>query len=379
VRPLMAAISVLFLTACTRPSPPVAQAAAPTPSDAPAAAREVRISGTIQAVRSSKVLIPAIYGSTGGSLTLTHLIPNGSSVKEGDLIAAFDPTQQMDSARDAQAKFDDLSHQVDQKRAQNNADAAKRDSDLKQAEADLAKAQIELKKGPLLSEIDRLKNEEKASIAGAHVESLKKSNALHDKADGAALRILELQRDRQKVMLERTQNNINLMSIKAQIAGMVAHQNVFRANTLGHPQEGDQLYRGQALLSIFDPTEMSVICSVGEPDGIALAPGTHATVRLDAYPDLVLPAHLEFASPVASSALGSPIKNFSAVFRLEKSDPHLLPDLSAAVVIAVGQASRPVSPKTTTAIPEATAALHPAAVKPAAVTPAVVTPAGAAK
>jgi HlyD family secretion protein len=336
--------------------------------------REVRISGTVQAVRSSKVLIPAIYGSTGGALTLTHLIPNGSSVKEGDLIAAFDPTQQMDSARDAQAKFDDLTHQVDQKRAQNNADAAKRDSDFKQAEADLAKARIELKKGPLLSEIDRLKNEEKAGIAGAHVESLKKSNALHDNADGAALRILELQRDRQKVMLERTQNNINLMTIKAQIAGMVAHQNVFRANTLGHPQEGDQLYRGQALLSIFDPTEMSVVCSVGEPDGIALAPGTRATVRLDAYPDLVIPAHLEFASPVASSALGSPIKNFSAVFRLDKSDPHLLPDLSAAVVIAVGQAPRPVSPKTSTVIPEATAALP----RPA-VTPAAVNPGGAAK
>jgi hypothetical protein len=39
------------------------------------------------------------------------------------------------------------------------------------------------------------------------------------------------------------------------------------------------------------------------------------------------------ASPVASSALGSPIKTFSARFRLDKSDPHLLPDLSAAVVL----------------------------------------------
>jgi multidrug efflux pump subunit AcrA (membrane-fusion protein) len=345
VRALTVVIFALFLSACSRPAPSMpfsgsAQAAAPQPTDSAVAKREVRITGTIQAVRSSKVLIPAIYGSQGGALTLTHLIPNGSKVGEGDLIAAFDPTQQMDNARDAQAKFDDLSHQVDQKRAQNNADAAKRDSDLKQAEADLGKAEIELKKGPLLSEIDRLKNEEKAAIARTHVESLKKSNTLHDRADGAALRILELQRDRQKVTLERTQNNINLLTIKATLAGMVAHQNVFRANTLGHPQEGDQLYRGQALLSIFDPTEMSVVCSVGEPDGMALAHGTRATVRLDAYPDLVLPAHLEFASPVASSALGSPIKNFTAVFKLDKTDPHLLPDLSAAVVVE--QASLPV-------------------------------------
>jgi hypothetical protein len=36
---------------------------------------------------------------------------------------------------------------------------------------------------------------------------------------------------------------------------------------------------------------------------------------------------------LTSSALGSPIKAFSAVFKLDKSDPHLMPDLSAAVVL----------------------------------------------
>lgn len=331
MRSLTVALPFFLLTACTRPAPPVAQAATHSASP-PAVKREIRLTGVIRAVHSSKVLVPQIYGQAS-AVTLTRLIPNGSTVKEGDLIASFDATQQIDNARDAKAKFDDLGHQADQKVAQNRADAEKRASELKQAEADLAKATIELRKGPLLSEIDRLKNEEKARIARIHVDSLKKSNELHDKADAAALRILELQRDRQKVNLERTQKNIDSLSIKAPLAGMVAHQNVFRANTLGHPQEGDQLFRGQALVSIFDPTEMAVSCSVGEPDGAALLPGTRATVYLDAYPDLALPAHLEFASPVASSALGSPIKNFNALFRLDKSDSHLLPDLSAAVVI----------------------------------------------
>ncbi len=56
-------------------------------------------------------------------------------------------------------------------------------------------------------------------------------------------------------------------------------------------------------------------------------------MRLDAYPELTFDAHLVSASPVAASALGAPIKSFSARFRLEQSDPHLLPDLSAAVMI----------------------------------------------
>ncbi len=320
---------LLLLAACSRPTPPVTHAAAP---DAPRVKREVRVTGIVEAVHSSKVLVPQIF-SQGGPMTLTKLIPNGSKVKAGDLIAVFDATQQIDQARDAQAKFDDLSHQVEQKAAQNRADAEKRVSDLRQAEADLAKAKIELQKGPVLSEIDRLKADVRLDAARTHVESLTKSNSAHDKSDAASLRILELQRDRQKVMLERTQSNMDKLELHAPLAGMVAHQNLYRNNSMGHAQEGDQLYRGQPIVSIFDPTVMLVRCAVGEPDGAALVPGSKATVYFDAYPELALPAHFEFASPVASSALGSPIKSFTAVFKLDKSDPHLMPDLSAAVVV----------------------------------------------
>ncbi|HJZ98859.1 MAG TPA: HlyD family efflux transporter periplasmic adaptor subunit, partial [Candidatus Solibacter sp.] len=266
-------------------------------------------------------------------MTLTKLIPNGSRVKEGDLIATFDATQQIDTAREALAKYEDLGHQVEQKKAQNHADSEKRVADLRQAEADLAKAQIELQKGPVLSDIDLKRATQKADIAARHVESLKKSIAAHDRSDTAALRILELQRDRQKVMLERTKGNVEKLQVHTTISGMVALQNIYRNNSMGKPQEGDQFYRGQPIVSIFDPTEMLVRCQVGEPDGAALVQGSKAVVYFDAYPNLALPAHFEFSSPVASSAIGSPIKSFTAVFKLDKTDPHLMPDLSAAVVV----------------------------------------------
>jgi multidrug efflux pump subunit AcrA (membrane-fusion protein) len=331
--------AVLILVSCNRAPVPVTHAASQPSAPADAVKREIRITGVVQAVRSYKILVPQIYGP-GGALTLTHFIANGSLVKEGDLVASFDATTQLDNARDAQARFDDLGHQVDQKRAQNRADAEKRASDLQQAQADLGKAELELRKGPILSEIDRLKNEEKVRIARLHVDSLRKSDALHDQADAAALRYLELQRDRQKVNVDRTQNNIKSLKIHAPLAGMVAQELVYRNNTMSHAQEGDQLYRGQPLVSIFDPSEMAIRCAVGEPDGLALVPGAHATVFLDAYPDLKLSAHFESSSPVASSALGSPIKTFTAMFKFDRTDPHLLPDLSAAVVIELSGGSK---------------------------------------
>ena len=332
---LVVGVFALSLTAsCGRPAAsPVAEAASLTPVPlAENAKREIRLTGALEAVRSTKIVVPTIYGS-GGQQTLTRLVANGVRVKAGDVIAEFDPTQQLDNARDAQAKYEDLGHQVEQKKAQNRADAENREASLKQAQAALDKALLELQKGPILSEISRLENEVRANLERQLVASLKESLPAHDRADTAALRLLELQRDRQKIALERWQNNIALLQVRAPLAGLVALQVLYRNNTITHPQEGDQLFRGQPLVSIFDPSEMLVRCAVGEPDGAALVAGTQARVYLDAYPDLVLPAHFEFASPVAASNLGSPIKTFTAIFKLDQTDPRLMPDLSAAVVL----------------------------------------------
>src|SRR5229473_2208768 len=118
------ASAAALLVACARYTPPVTHAADTPPSTAPRGKREVRVTGIILAVHAKKILVPQIWGQ-GGPMTLTKLIPNGSQVKEGDLIAIFDSTQQADLAREARSKYEDLGHQVEQKQAQNRADAEK--------------------------------------------------------------------------------------------------------------------------------------------------------------------------------------------------------------------------------------------------------------
>jgi HlyD family secretion protein len=332
----LALVGALVSLGCGHAIVPQTHAATVSPAineatEAPAH-KQVRATGTIVAIHSYTVQTPQVAGQ-GGQLTLTALAPNGAKVAVGDVLAEFDRTQQLDNAIQANAKYQDLAHQVDQKIAQSQSDAEKRAADLQKAEGDLAKAELELRKGPLLSEIDRLKNEAKAEDARAHVASLKKSGKFHDTSDASALKILQLQRDRQKVALERAQNNASRLSVRATITGMVALQNVWRSGTMGHAQEGDQLYPGQPLLKIFDPTDMEVRTNVGEPDGAVLVPGARAVISLDAYPELVFTSRFHSASPVATAPMGSPIKTFTATFRLDKPDTHFLPDLSAAVVI----------------------------------------------
>jgi HlyD family secretion protein len=332
LRPLLPFVGLLLAAGCEGPgagtAAPVSAAALPSES----APREIRLTGTLEAVHSSKVTVPQIVGQ-GGRLTLTRLIPNGSKVQPGDMIGQFDPAQQLDAAFTARARFEDLSHQVTQKISQNRADVETRRGALTQAQGDLRKAELEMEKGPVISTLDRLANEAKADLARQRVESLLKSHALRDQSDAAALRILELQRDRQKVAMERAQTNMDRLTLRARLPGLVAYQRVYRGNSEGYPQVGDQLWYGYALASIFDPREMQVRCLVAETDRAILNAAMRVNVHFDAYPDLVVPGVFVSASPVAVSALGSPVKTFTALFRLGKTDPRLMPDLSAAVVI----------------------------------------------
>ena len=296
--------------------------------------RRVRSNGMIQAVNALTIRVPQIYGQ-GGDMTLTRLIPTGEAVKEGDVLAEFDRTKQVDAARDAQARYEDLRHQVDQRKEQHRADAEKRAADLQQAEADLQKAQLELRKGPILSEIDRLKDQAKLEDAQAHVASLKLSNHFHDVSETADTKILELQRDRQKLAWERAQASSDTLVVKAPLPGMVSRENSWHNDTFGPAQEGDQLWPGEPLLRIFDPSAMEVDVEVAEPDGAVLTEGSQATVRLDAYPTLMFKAHFDSASPAATPLLGATVRTFPARFRLDEQDRHLLPDLAAAVDLEV--------------------------------------------
>lgn len=305
--------------------------------------RIVRATGIVQAVRTHTVRVPQLsqIAQVAGrpqQLTLTALVPNGTAVKQGDTLVEFDRTAQLDDARDAQAKLQDLQHQLAQTRAQVNSDSTKRMALIREAETDLGKARLQLQKGPVLAELDRRKNEIKAASALERLTSLNQSHEYRLKAEVAAVRILELKCERQKVVVERLTANIEKMIVRAPHDGMVALESIWRSGSMGPPQVGDQVGPNQPVLRIFDPSEMIIETQVNEPDFGVLGAATRAKVYIDAYPKLAFDAQLESASPVATAGLESPVKSFAAKFRISQRDPRLLPDLSSSLEIEVGSA-----------------------------------------
>lgn len=291
--------------------------------------RTVRVTGTIVPEHSATLLVPQL-NQNFSQLTLSYIAPSGTRVTKGQVVAAFDRTQLLDSAAEAQTQYRSLSSQVEQQQAQNAAEAAQRSVDLTKALADQHQAQLELSKGAVLTGLQVATEKVDLADATAHVKSLREAGAWLTKQADAKLHALELQRDEQKQVWQRAEADSNRMLLRAPMDGMLA---LALPPFYGKPVPGMQLYNGVPLVRIFDPSQMLVEAQVSDVDLAWVPAHAKAEVRIDAYPGLVLPAHLLRLNPVAVGLLGTPIHMFNATFALDGSDPRALPDLNASLQV----------------------------------------------
>ncbi len=303
--------------------------------------RTIRATGVIVPVQEAPILAPSL-SQFSPQLTITQLAPNGARVKKGDLLVAFDLTDLEVRARSAYAQYIDLAAQVRKQRAQNAADAAARAQQLAQAEADAAKAALELRKAPILSQIQVDENRVELADARAHVASLERSNPLESAKAAANLRVLELQRDNQKLDWQRAESDSRKLVVRSPMDGMLAYTAPPWIGTLA---PGTQVWHGIKLLEVFSPSGMRVRVQLSEADFSALAPGTPGVVQLDAYAGVHFAARLLSLSPVATGSADNPIRNFGANFELLEKDPRLLPDLTCEVTIHIPPRSGWLAPR----------------------------------
>jgi HlyD family secretion protein len=304
----------------------------------------VRLTGKTQAVRSRAILAPLLAGQQVGTLTIVKLAPSGSRVKQGDLLVEFDREAQLRDSIDKKAQSDDQNGKVKEAQAAEVAAKSKDETDLEQAETALSKAELEMQKIELLSRIDAEKAREDLDEARATLTQLKETFDLKRKAAQAAIRVLEIQRDRTREIMLHSQTNASLMQIRSPIDGIVVFNTIWKQGNMGEVQEGDQIRPGVPFMQVVDPSSMQVHVLVNQEDLAKLTLGQSAQVHLDAYPDLALSGQLESIDPMGKPGdFSSRMRNFSATFSVKGSDPRLMPDLSAAVDVQAVQQPNTVS------------------------------------
>ena len=297
--------------------------------------RSVRVAGTVEALEAHPVAAPRLAGQNSSTLVITHMVAGGTRVRKGDVVAEFDRQTQIRNALDREADYNDLVQQIKKLQSDQTTARASDDNDLKAAEDGLGNAQLELKRSEVQSKIQAEKAKENVDEAQAKLKQLQQTYQLKRNAEMAAIKVLEIQRDRAGDAMRYAQSNSEKMVIHAPTDGLVVLNSViWMGNSPREAQEGDEVRPGIAFMQVVNPASMRVRARVNQQDVPPLQQGQPVRVTLDAYPDLVLAGKLSQLPAIGVVSNMSPqsrVHTFTILFSIEGSDPKLLPDLSAAV------------------------------------------------
>jgi HlyD family secretion protein len=324
----------------------------------------VVIQGTVAAMNSAFLLAPRILGSRSGmnrggdvasvvpggdfNLVLLSLAKAGSHVRKGDVVAQFDPQNQLLRLDDYMDSVIQLESNVKNLMASLAALKETHDQSVRAAKAAWESAILDLQTAPVHAQLDVEKLKLAQEEAEATYKQLVYESSLVEESQQAQIRMTELNRDQSRIELKRAQQNVERMTVRAPMDGIVVMGSIVRNGEFGQIREGDQIFAGQPFMSIVDPRSMILNATVNQVDGEKLRLGMKTVVRLDAYPDVSLPGTLAGVGAMAKSSTfrAGYVGEIPIRIKIERLDPRLLPDLTgSAEVVLQSETNAVIAPR----------------------------------
>lgn len=315
--------------------------------------RSLRTSGTVSARRFATIRAPRMEGGgrdagrSGNSLTLTGLAAPGSVVPPGAVVASFEIQWLEDHLDDRRSALTQTRSDVEKKRAEIMITQETEQQSLRTAKAAKDKALLDLRTAEVRSDIEREILKLAAEEATAAYDQLQKEVELQKISHAAELRSIEIGIEKDRLHVERHENDLLRTKTPTPVGGLVVLESIFRgAGQFDQVHAGDEINPGTLFMRVVDLSKMIVTGSLNQVDSQLAKIGQPAEVRLDAYPDLVLPGRVVSIGALAVS--GSPggqgwnqagrenyVKRVSIEIAIEGEDARVIPDLSASAVVLI--------------------------------------------
>jgi len=328
----------------------------------------VRVSGTVAAQNFAALLAPRIMGSRTGmnrggtdanfgrggggggggglggggpmndfSLVLMTLAKPGLHVKTGDVVAQFDPQMQQNRLDDYRDSVIQTQNFVRKMIANLAAIRDAHDQTVLTAKANWDKALLDLQTAPVRSAIDVEKYKLSAEQTDATYKQLLYEASLVIEQQQAQIRVQQLNLDQSAIELKRAEMNVQRMTIKSPMDGIVVMQSIVRNGEFGQIREGDQVFAGQPFMQIVDPSSMVLNAAVNQVDAEKLRLGMKCTIRLDAYPDIEMPGTLIGIGALSKTSTfrASYVGEIPVRLKIDRTDSRVIPDLTGSAEIVL--------------------------------------------
>ncbi|MCX7834746.1 MAG: efflux RND transporter periplasmic adaptor subunit [bacterium] len=291
---------------------------------------EITETGVLRAVQSASVVAP----KSQVNLQIVSIIPEGTTVKVGDVLIQFDPTEIQKRIDDKIAELEIARANLQKFRSEMIANQAKQKADYELAEAQFQQAKLRLQQIEFEAEIK--KEEERLAMRQAEItfEQAKERIRAQAISDSAEYRTLELKVEQAQREYEKALEDLNSLTITAKQPGLVVYQEIWKGSSMGKVQVGDQPWRGQALLEIPDLSAMEVKIEVSEVDVAKIAVGNPAYIVLDAFPETKYPGKVKEVSVLARKRENDQeVKVFDVIVSIDSTSNLMKPGMTTTVTI----------------------------------------------
>ena len=309
----------------------------------------LRIAGTVTAKQYAPIRAPRITGpDSRGPLTLMHLAAAGSIVKVGDAVAEFERRQGQDHVDDVQSQVVQKQSDVEKRRAELMIAEETTRQAVRTAKGEHEKARLDLRTAEVRSDIEA----ELLRLAVLETEAtwkqLEAQLQMQQRANQAELRGRDLDVAKEENHLNRHVRDLEHMAVSTPVPGLVVMENSFRNGQFSQVETGDQVWPQTLFMQVVDVSEMIVSGVANQADVQSVRIGQQAEVRLDAYPDLVLPGEVAAIGALASmgggggrsfsrGARGEWVRGIEIQIAIQGHDERLIPDLSASADIRLSE------------------------------------------
>lgn len=306
--------------------------------------------GTLEAV-NSKVIISSVTGK------IIKLIPEGSVVKQGDVLVELDTTEMQRDVRQAELAYQNALADVEKAKSDLEMLKASNETDRRktQAQYDFDKNELDRSKQELArqqrladkklvpgSAVDKAEfdvRSKELALTKSEMDIELKNKDLKNKEDQqmAVIRKVEFAGNIAQATLDEAKAKLNNTQIKAPADGMVVLSDFWSGDSRRKYKEGDMASPKGAICQLPDLSSMMVQVKVGEADAPKVRLGLPVKVRLEALPSKIFDGTVkEIASLATESDPWSGDmpgrRNFEVSISLKVADPKTIkPGMTADV------------------------------------------------
>jgi RND family efflux transporter MFP subunit len=290
--------------------------------------------GEVKALKSISIDVP----NDAGDFQILKIAQDGSSIKQGDVIAEFDKTSTEQNLAQYRTGLKSAQAEIEQARAQARLTEEDDRTAVMKAQFDVDSAKLDVSKQEVVSKIEG--GEAKLKLADAEQKLVEVKQTLQSDRISSKSTIDSTIKASEKAAydVQRAEHALGGMEIKSPLTGMISLVSVWHGNSASPFKPGDKAWPGAPLAEIPDISTLRISARVEETERSRLALQQPATVHMDAISDRDFTGKLEQISTIATSDFtgGWPFpRNFDLKIALDQQDPRLKPGMTAQVTVVV--------------------------------------------